>query len=351
MRDHLPGFRAHLLAQRRSPRTVKTYGAVLALFFAFAEMRPAGSGPSPTLSEVEIFLGRPRLDGLPRSVETFNQELSALRGFAVFAKRTGLLSWTSDPTEGLTFLKVAPKDPPVLQAAELRRLFMLAADRPEPGRSRNLALLALLSQLGLRVHEVVGLDVGQVDLPSATLVSIKGKGGTEHDLPLNAPSIILLTAWLGQRRPISAPGEPALFVNHRGTRLTARSVERLLVDLRVKLGSSKKITPHTLRHSAATLALTMGTDLATVGELLRHADLNTTRRYLHLVDERRREAVRKLGATVPAELLEGVAQAPATVAAPTQVRDAHALFGPGQEAAKKGIVDHCDLDDAEEAAA
>jgi len=287
------------LRDRRAPRTVKAYASIAAGFFSFTR---GGCDNPPAMSDIETFLARPLKDGGRRSAATRNQELAALRAFSAFAIRN--LGWATDPTDEIPFGREAPHDPPVLSVFELRRLFIEASKLSRRGeRSRALAILALLSQLGLRVHELVALDLGQVDAASVTLVGVRGKGGTVHDLPLNSQTIALLGAWTADRVRIAKPGEHALFVSSRGTRLSVRSVEHLIAGLRVRMGSAKHITPHTLRHSAATLALTLGTDLSTVGELLRHADLNTTRRYLHLIDERRREAVRKLAVAIPPELV------------------------------------------------
>lgn len=305
MRVAIPAFLEHLAAHR-SPRTCRTYGAILASFVKFLEGIHGTSHQAPTRSDIEGFLGRPRSDGARAAPTTRNQELAALRAFAKFAVREGV--WTTDPTGMVPFLREPPRDPPVLTAGEVRQLFETAAriSRPEL-RERDLAILVVLSQVGLRVHELVGLDVGQADLATGTLLGVRGKGGTVHDLPLNAPAIALLAAWLAVwlavRPKHAADGESALFVSSRGTRLSIRAVERLFVILRKAMGTGKKITPHSLRHTMATLALTLGTDLATVGDLLRHSDLNTTRKYLHLVDTRRREAVGRLAMTVPKELL------------------------------------------------
>jgi integrase/recombinase XerC len=245
------------------------------------------------------------LDGGRRSEAGRNQELQALRALAKFALRESL--WPADPTTAGPFLREAPRDPAVLSLDELRRLFTVAAETAGPRRrARDLAILALLSQVGLRVHELVALDLGQIDLGSATLLLVRGKGGTVHDLPLSVPAVALLSNWIGERASRASEDEPALFMSSRGRRLGIRSVQRLLVRLRGALGTPKKITPHALRHSCATLALTLGTDLSTVAELLRHSDLNTTRRYLHLVDERRREAVRRLAVAVPPGLFATV---------------------------------------------
>lgn len=329
MRTHLDAFVRHLLADHHAPRTVKTYRAIFASFAAFR----AGTTP-PSRAEIEEFLARPRRDGKPRAATARNQELSALRSFAAFARRE--LNWATTPTEGIPFVREAPHDPAVLSAPELAQLFETAAATSRRGeRARDLALLAVLSQVGLRVHEAVGLDVSQVDLTSATLVAVHGKGGTVHDLPLNAPAVALLAALLGDRR--AEAQERALFVSQRGTRLSIRAAEALLARLRKRMGSAKHITPHTLRHTAATLTLTAGTDLSTVAELLRHSDVNTTRRYLHLVDTRRREAVRRLESTVPAAVLPIPSPRPTLAKSPTV----------GLAKSREGPVSsrHSDLDD------
>ena len=296
MRDHLDAFARHLAAGHSAPRTITTYGAVVESFAATLPPPPL----EPTRAQLETFLGRRRQDGTPRSAATRNQEFAALRAFAAFAHRE--LGWVADPTDGISFVREPPRTPTVLSAPELSLLFETVTRssrlRDQP---RDLALLAVLSQAALRVHEAVGLDLGQVDLATATLLSVRGKGGTVCDLPLNAPAVELLRAWIEDRK--APEGERALFVSQRGTRLSIRAVEALLQRLRGAMGSPKNITPHTLRHTAATLTLTAGTDLATVGELLRHSDLNTTRRYLHLVDTRRREAVRRLEGTIPGSVL------------------------------------------------
>ncbi len=333
MLDSLNRFQIHLAAGSKSPATIATYASIIEAFFAFSGTK---AETAPTRAAVESFLGRPRADGLTRAVGTRNQALAALRAFSSLAVRE--LGWETDPTAGITFVREARRDPAVLDTGELRRLFLVAAEAAEPiSRARDLAMLAILSQVGLRVHELVALDVAQVDLTSATLLAIAGKGGSSADLPLNAPAVALIIAWLGGRPQMAHEGEPALFVSRHGTRLSKRAAQHLLRRLRDAMGTKKKLSCHTLRHSCATLALTVGgADLSTVAELLRHSDLNTTRKYLHLIDTRRREAVRRLGSTVPAEILgpvNAVGEVPAALVARqpendiAQVRDSHALSG------------------------
>ncbi len=310
MRSHIPAFLEHLAA-RKSPRTVRSYGAVLA---AFADFRVAAGhdlAAVPSASQVEAFLVRPCADGTPRSPGTQNQELSALRAFGKFAVPE--LGWPDNPAAAVPFMKEPERDPAVPSIFEVRQLFLAASKIAEPvARSRALAVLALLSQLGLRVHELVALDLHQVDLVTGTLVAVRGKGATEHDLPLNSQSAALLAAWIADRKEISREGEAALFVSSRGTRISIRTVQRLVESLRRATGTPKHFSCHSLRHGTATIALTMGIDISTVAELLRHSNLNTTRRYAHLVDVRRRDAVDRLGATVPPAVLPPPIREPAS---------------------------------------
>ncbi|TAK27018.1 MAG: hypothetical protein EPO40_18755 [Myxococcaceae bacterium] len=296
MHASVDAFVRALLSDHLAPRTAKTYGAILTTLFSFR-----GAEPEPlTMTDVESFLARSRRDGSRRAASARNLDLAAIRSFVAFARRH--LGWMTDPTEGIPFVREAPQDPAVLSAAELGKFFEVTAGSSRaPVRSRNLALVAVLSQIGLRVHEAVGLNLQQVDLEGATLVAVRGKGGTVHDLPLNRPAVTLLRAWIDERDERSP--ETALFLSARGTRLSIRAVESMIARIRKEMGSAKHITPHTMRHTAATLTLSLGTDLSTVAELLRHSDINTTRRYLHLVDTRRREAVRRLEGTVPSSLL------------------------------------------------
>jgi integrase/recombinase XerC len=213
--------------------------------------------------------------------------------------------WTADVTCDVPFAREPDRDPAVLTRGELRALFEAARNNKveDPTfQARDLAIVALLSQAGLRVHELVALDVDQVDLETRTLVAVRGKGGSIHDLPLNAETVTLLEQWLENRPEVEGPGEAALLVGSRGSRLSIRAVERLIAGLRANV-TKKHLTPHTLRHTAATLALVLGCDVATVGDLLRHSSLDTTRGYLHLVQERKRDAVARLGSTIPRSVL------------------------------------------------
>lgn len=300
----LEGFRRHLTSKIRALRTIRTYTSIVEAFFAFLE-RPSDGGGAVTRVEIERFLGRGRQDGGPRAPATRNQELATLRVFFTFAQGEQMVA--TDPTRDIPFVREPRRVAPVLSVDELQRCFRALALREEAcERAANLAILAVLSQTGLRVHELVGLDLDQVDLNGAALLDIAGKGGTVRELPLNDRALSLVAAWIAERPSLAAEGERALFVSERGTRLSVRTVERRIKALRESLALSKKATPHTFRHTFATLELQAGTDLATLAEMLGHSDINTTARYLHWIDTRRREAVRKLAFTVPPDVLPAV---------------------------------------------
>src|SRR5258708_1902147 len=147
------------------------------------------------------------------------------------------------------------------QRSKMRIFFWILASANPWSRARDLCALGLLVQLGLRVHELVGLNVGQVDITAATLRAVVGKRGAVHDLPLVGPVVLLLAAWLPLRADTVAPAEMGLFVSRAGQRLSTRAVQRFIVGLRDGLPTHRKVTPHTLRHTAATSCLLAGIDL------------------------------------------------------------------------------------------
>jgi integrase/recombinase XerC len=260
-------------------------------------------GDYPQPNDVERFLARPLVSGRPRSAATRNHELASIRALADYLRKQG--AWQNNPTNDIPFAKESRKDPTFLMRRELARLFESAStDKNSTRRARNLAIVALLSQLGLRVHELVALNTSQVDVPSCTLLSVCGKGDTRVDLPMSRELAHIVSSWVSERAAWVAPGQPALFItNKTGGRISIRSVQRLITALWAKCNSAKTITPHSLRHTTATLSITLGTDISAVGDLLRHSSLDITRRYIGLVGARRRAAVEKLAVTIPRDVI------------------------------------------------
>lgn len=291
-------FVRHLFGTR-APRTALAYERTARTFLAFVRK----SKHTPNRPDVERFLARSTTLGKPHAASTRNHELAAIRSLAAFLTRYGV--WQHNPTDGITFAKESRKDPTFLMRDELVRLFEAAAsDEDSTRRARNLAIVALLSQLGLRVHELVALNSWQVEIETRTIVGVYGKGDTRFDLPISDEVATILSQWIKIRPEWASDDEPALFITKRhGRRISIRSVQRLVSSLWSKCGGAKRISPHSLRHTTATLSITLGTDISSVGDLLRHSSLDITRRYIGLVGERRRAAVEKLAVTIPRDVL------------------------------------------------
>ncbi|MFI5300259.1 MAG: tyrosine-type recombinase/integrase [Polyangiales bacterium] len=328
MRDSITSFLVSITA-KRSVRTIETYRALLLPFAAFLTERGV---VVPGRADVEAFLARPRRDGTRRAVTTQNQTLAAVRVFGDWMVSES--RWPRNPTDGIAFLREPDRDPAVLDSSEVRALFDAVGATDGPLRLRNLAMLGILASIGLRVTELVRLNDEQIDEASGLLVRVEGKNDSRHDLPLSTRAMELLRAWRRERAAFVDPGERALFVTTSGRRVRARDVQRLLVKCRTSIGTAKQITPHTLRHSVATIALTMGVDLSTVGELLRHSSLDTTRQYLHLIDTRRRDAVTRLEVAIPRDLLRDGDASPKS--GPTERADA---ANPRPNATRTIVVD------------
>jgi site-specific recombinase XerD len=225
-----------------------------------------------------------------------SRKLSALRAFGRYLRREGWL--TTDPAA----LAVAPrreqKVPAHLSVEEMVRLL----EMPDTSRvlgCRDRAILELFYASGLRLSELVALDVEDANL-RARIVRAMGKGGKERLVPFNTSTEAALRAWLPRRLPLVEGGrkrtgdrsEP-LFVSARGTRLAGRSVQRLVARYVAGCSTRFGISPHALRHSFATHLLERGADLRAIQELLGHVRLSTTQRYTHVNAARMLEVYRK----------------------------------------------------------
>ena len=173
----------------------------------------------------------------------------------------------------------------------LRLLEAPSADAPLGLRDR--ALLEVMYSAGVRVSELTGLDVGDVDL-DAGLATVRGKGKRERLALLGPPALEALRVWLPHReRLLRARGRQAVFLNKNGTRLSSRSVGRLLEKYLAQAGLDPRTSPHTLRHSFATHLLDAGADIRSVQELLGHRNLATTQIYTHVTTQRLRDSYHK----------------------------------------------------------
>ncbi|MFI5297438.1 MAG: tyrosine-type recombinase/integrase [Polyangiales bacterium] len=286
------------LAGPRSPRTVADYGAVLRAFRSFLG-KPT---PEATFEEIERFLRRPTVTGTRRAATTWNQERSTLRLFFAFAERR--LGFAHLPLEEIRLRREGSRDPAHLTAPEFRSFLYAAAENPdELWRSRDLALLVATLVAGLRVAEIARLDVAQFDREGGILLRVRGKGATEKDMALNDEATALLIDWLEKRASVATADEPALFVSSLGSRISVRTIQRLVTNAARRANLAKRISPHALRHSLASLMAATGADPNVITDRMRHSDPRTTRRYIHLASTREREALVPLSVAIPASLL------------------------------------------------
>jgi integrase/recombinase XerC len=202
------------------------------------------------------------------------RKISTLRSFFRYLVREQLA--TSNPAKSVSTPKVEKPLPTTLTVDEAFRLM----DSPtEKEGLRDRAILELLYSSGIRVGELVGLNVNHLDL-DLCIVKVMGKGRKERIVPVGMKAIEALKAYLEERGGLE--GEEALFVNLRGGRLTARSVHRLVKKYTRRSGIFRKVSPHSLRHTFATHLLDAGADIREIQEMLGHASLSTTQRYIHL---------------------------------------------------------------------
>ena len=220
---------------------------------------------------------------------TIARKASALRRYFGWARRTGRIA--VDPASSLRAPSGEGRLPRVLDGNELRSILEPDArpdDEPLWRRRRDDAVLEMLYGSGLRVSELCGLDVDDVDL-GRRMVSVWGKGGKERRVPMSLAGVESLRDWLGIRNEvIGDESGSALFLNARGRRLGTRDVRRVLDDRAVS-----PTHPHALRHTYATHLLDGGADLRSVQELLGHSDVVTTQRYTHVSKERLRSVYSK----------------------------------------------------------
>lgn len=264
-----------------SPHTVSNYTRDVAEF----SQTLGDKGETGEISAERIRAYVVSLHGRNSSA-TVARKLSALRTFCRVLRRRGIIE--ADPLAGVSGPRAGQSIPVFLTVDETFALL----EEPGPQDTfhlRDRAMLELLYSTGIRVSELVSRDLGDLDF-KAEVLRVRGKGNKERIVPVGRPALEASAAWLPQRVQLLADRagrgrlatSQALFFNNRGSRLTVRSVERLVRMYGERAGIPQIVTPHALRHSFATHLLEMGADLRSVQELLGHASLSTTQRYTHL---------------------------------------------------------------------
>jgi integrase/recombinase XerC len=321
MKDALSEFLEHLrLNENASQHTVRAYESDLSQFLVFLAARGSRTRAQLTVADfdhvsIREFLGDLHRRGNTRSSAA--RKLAAIRTFSRYLRREGILE--GDPAALVGTPKREQRLPAHLGEAEMSALLDMP-DGSQPLGRRDRAILELFYASGLRLSELVGLDLGDVNL-NGRMVRVLGKGGKERIVPFNHSTEQALRAWLRDResfvaadfeprtaqqhRPrttradgprktrITRPGKPPLFLNYQGGRLSTRSVDRLVRKYVAACSTRFGISPHALRHSFATHLLERGADLRAIQELLGHARLSTTQRYTHLNAAQLLETYRK----------------------------------------------------------
>ncbi|MCS6978132.1 MAG: tyrosine recombinase XerC [Gemmatales bacterium] len=291
MQQALADFLRYLSVERNaSALTVKSYREDLTQALDFFRQQGAGEVDRVSTRMVRAYLAWLHEQGYAKT--TTARRLAAIRSFFRYLLRNGQVR--ENPAETLRGPRQERKLPNFLTEADLTAL-LETPPRHTPLGVRDRAILEALYSAGLRVSELVGLNVQDVDLDAA-VATVRGKGKRERLALLGRPALKALQAWLQTREQLLASlnrQTEAVFVNLRGTRLTVRSVGRLLRKYLLQAGLNVRATPHTLRHSFATHLLDRGADIRSVQELLGHRNLSTTQVYTHLTTSRLHDSYRR----------------------------------------------------------
>jgi len=285
--EHIREFTVYLETERNvSQHTLNAYRSDLAQMLSFVQRE---KGAAASALDVDHLLLRRYLSELSKlsKKSSIGRKLAAIRSFFRFLLRRGTIS--KNPAELVATPKKEQRLPFHLDIDQTTSL-MEAPDEEQKHALRDRAILELLYSSGLRVSELTGLNISEIDL-SGGMVRVMGKGGKERIVPVGSRAVEALQAYLAQRD--DAGTKAALFLNTRGGRINRRSVARIVDAHVLKIAAFKRISPHTLRHTFATHMLEGGADLRAIQELLGHASLSTTQKYTHVSIDRLMEVYDK----------------------------------------------------------
>jgi len=275
--ESIARFRRHLATERRySPHTDSNYARELAALVHFCDARGIVEWRELDSQHLRVFAAQSHASGLaPRSIQ---RRLSAVRSFLRFLlvreKRI-----ESNAGADVRAPKAVRRLPQVLDPEQMARLLELPGEGPFVARDR--AMMELLYSSGLRLAELVQLDVGDVHVTDRT-VRVLGKGGKERVIPVGRHALAALESWCGRRAGMACADTAALFVGRGGRRLGRRAVQARVAYWARRQGLPMHVHPHLFRHSFASHLLESSGDLRGVQELLGHADISTTQVYTHL---------------------------------------------------------------------
>jgi integrase/recombinase XerC len=274
--ERITQFMAELERRNASPMTAQSYSSDLRDFVEY--LTPPGEQP-PGVAQIDLLMLREYLAAqYDRGLQavSIRRRIAAIRALFRFLTKEGLLA--ANPARLLRTPKTPQKLPHVITAAQADRIIEGSLDvepgRPHPKRDR--AILELLYGCGVRVSELAGLDLQDLDM-SAHWLLVRGKGRKERQVPVPGKSFESLLAWLKVRS--ATPQQTAVFLNHHGRRLTDRSIRSIVKFYASYIAGDNSVHPHSLRHAFATHLLQDGADLRAIQELLGHSRLSTTQKY------------------------------------------------------------------------
>ena len=272
----LEKFLAHLRHERQlSGNTLSNYQRDLERLLQWCHKHDIERWPQLDQHHVRAFIAGRHREGI--SGKSLQRELSSLRSLFRYLMRENAAQ--SNPGLGVRAPKVRRKLPTTLDADQLGQL--LDSPPEDPMEQRDLAMMELFYSSGLRLAELVSLNLGDIDTADATL-QVTGKGSKTRRVPVGRKALDAIALWLQQRDGYAKPGETALFVGQRGKRINPRTIQQRMKRWATKQGAGRNIHPHLLRHSFASHLLESSGDLRAVQELLGHADISTTQIYTHL---------------------------------------------------------------------
>lgn len=273
------------LEKRYSEKTIASYSSDIHKFYNFA----FDKGVNPfkvNNSFIRTFLSYERLNDI--SKKTIKRELSALRSFYGFLEANGVVKY--NPFLAITSPKPEIKYPKVLYEDEVNKLLLANSERTDELKDRDQAILELLYASGVRVSELVNLDLADVDF-SNRIIKVFGKGSKERLVPFSETAKTAMNKYIkGLRAELLLQSEEeelptVIFLNSKGKKLTSRGLEYILKQVEMKTGVFLDLHPHMLRHTFATHLLEHGADLRTIQTMLGHASISTTQVYTHVTTE------------------------------------------------------------------
>ena len=291
----LTRYEEYLRLQKNfSDHTIRAYIGDLTSLFSFCAELGISNTEQLTLAAIRSWLATQQNKGGART--TIARRAVAVRTFTAWATKNGLIN--EDVGARLATPKSQRTLPHVLSVEETEEVFAslenALGEESDPHAQRNIAIVELLYSTGIRVSELCGLDLEDIDRARNT-IRVFGKGRKERTVPLGAPALRAIDAWINNARStyLMSNSGLALFLGARGKRIDPRTVREIVYTALQALPNAPKVGPHGLRHSAATHLLERGADLRTVQEILGHASLATTQIYTHVSEERLKAAYKQ----------------------------------------------------------